>query len=180
MGLALDYMPRYTIEDYKLWEGEWELIEGIPYAMTPSPFGVHQAVMMEIGRQISNQLEGCSLCFVYPELDWIIDEHTVVRPDLMVVCKKIKEHLKEPPQVAIEVVSSSTASKDEIVKFYLYEKEGVDYYMLVYPELRKARIFQLKDGKFQKVFDGENGVFEFNLKGRCKLSIDFSKVWQKI
>ena len=56
---------------------------------------------MEIGSQISNQLENCSLCFVYPELDWIIDEHTVVRPDLMVVCQ----------------------------------------YVLAYPEIVKARIF---------------------------------------
>ncbi len=36
------YMPRYTIDDYKLWEGDWELIDGIPFAMTPSPFGKYQ------------------------------------------------------------------------------------------------------------------------------------------
>jgi len=31
-------LPRYTYEDYKLWEGDWELLEGVPSAMAPSPF----------------------------------------------------------------------------------------------------------------------------------------------
>jgi len=33
MGLA-SYLPHYTYEDYKHWEGDWELINGIAYAMT--------------------------------------------------------------------------------------------------------------------------------------------------
>lgn len=27
------YLPKYTYEDYKHWEGKWELIHDIPYAM---------------------------------------------------------------------------------------------------------------------------------------------------
>ena len=27
--------PHYTYEDFCQWEGQWELIQGIPYAMTP-------------------------------------------------------------------------------------------------------------------------------------------------
>ncbi len=60
MGIPERDLPNYKYEDYKLWEGDWELIEGIPYAMAPSPFGTHQRILMEFGKQISNQLEGCS------------------------------------------------------------------------------------------------------------------------
>lgn len=27
------YLPHYRYDDYLLWEGEWELIDGIAYAM---------------------------------------------------------------------------------------------------------------------------------------------------
>ena len=26
-------LPRYTVEDYEKWKGDWELIDGIPYAL---------------------------------------------------------------------------------------------------------------------------------------------------
>ena len=32
-----EQLPHYTYEDYLCWEGRWELINGIPYAMTPAP-----------------------------------------------------------------------------------------------------------------------------------------------
>ena len=28
--------PHYTIEDYRRWEGEWELIDGVAISMTPT------------------------------------------------------------------------------------------------------------------------------------------------
>jgi len=37
MNVAHKYLPNYTYEDYCQWEGQWELIEGIPYAMSPLP-----------------------------------------------------------------------------------------------------------------------------------------------
>ena len=48
--LTTEYIPRYTIEDYRLWEGNWELIEGILFAMTPSPVGKHQKVAVRISQ----------------------------------------------------------------------------------------------------------------------------------
>ena len=32
-----EQLPHYVYDDYRQWEGRWELIEGIPYAMTPAP-----------------------------------------------------------------------------------------------------------------------------------------------
>ena len=64
--------PRYIYEDYKLWQGDWELIDGYPFAMVPSPYGKHQKIMSRILSIFNAELEGCD-CDVYPELDWIID-----------------------------------------------------------------------------------------------------------
>jgi len=178
MGLAERHLPHYTVKDYMRWEGDWELIEGIPFAMAPSPLGIHQAVAMEIGRQIANQLEDCKHpCFVYPELDWVISEDTVVRPDLIVICKKIKEFVRETPEVVIEVVSSSTARKDEHLKFELYQRERVPTYIMVYPEFKKVRVFALKDNSFTKIFDSDEGKLEVELKNGCGFLIDINKLW---
>ncbi|ACO04753.1 MAG TPA: Uma2 family endonuclease [Persephonella sp.] len=178
MGIAEKFLPKYTVEDYQKWEGDWELIKGIPYAMAPSPLGIHQKIIMELGRQIANQLDSCTKkCYVYPELDWIIDENTVLRPDLIVICKEIREYLKETPEVVVEVVSKSTAQKDEYLKFSIYEKEKVPFYILVYPDIKKVRVFQLVDREYDKYFDGEDGILEIHLKNGCSFKIDVGKLF---
>ena len=42
--IADKYRPHYTYEDYLLWEGRWELIDGMPYAMSPFPSVDHQDI----------------------------------------------------------------------------------------------------------------------------------------
>jgi len=34
MSNAVKLLPHYTYSDYENWEGQWELIDGIPYAMS--------------------------------------------------------------------------------------------------------------------------------------------------
>ena len=177
MNLAKKYPPRYTYEDYRLWEGDWELIDGVPYAMAPSPFGKHQKVAFEFARQLGEQLEHCpERCFVYPELDWIVSEDTVVRPDIMVVCKEVEEYLRETPELVVEVVSPGTAQKDERLKFELYEREGVRIYVLVYPDLRKVRAFRIVRSRYRKFFDSDGGELELKIKD-CTLKVKVDKLW---
>ena len=38
----------YTYDDYKLWEGNWELMDGIAVAMSPAPMRIHQSLASEI------------------------------------------------------------------------------------------------------------------------------------
>lgn len=179
MNTVKDYLPHYTVRDYFKWEGDWELIEGIPYAMAPSPFGKHQRISGLIFKQIEEHIENCPQgCFVYQELDWIIDEDTVVRPDILVVCKRIDEYLKSTPEVVFEIVSKSTAFKDENLKFALYEREKVKYYAIVYPDLKKMRVFKLEKNKYEKVFDDETGSFLFQVT--CSFSIDLEKIWKRV
>ena len=39
---------RYTYDDYKNWKGNWELIEGVPVALSIAPARKHQSLMTEI------------------------------------------------------------------------------------------------------------------------------------
>ena len=166
--------PSYKYSDYLKWEGDWELIEGYPFAMAPSPFGKHQNIMWKLARYLDEELEDCE-CEGYPELDWIIDEKTVVRPDIAIYCEEIEKYPKTTPKIVIEIISDSTAEKDENIKFKLYEREKVEYYVLVYPDFEKVRIFKLKNSKYDKVYEGD-GKFKFNL---CEIEIDFGKIFRK-
>ncbi len=49
-------IERYTYEDYKSWEGRWELIDGIAYAMAPAPYPKHQRVVSHIWRELDKNL----------------------------------------------------------------------------------------------------------------------------
>jgi len=179
MNILRNHLPHYTVEDYKHWEGDWEIIEGIPYAMAPSPFWKHQRISGLIFKQIEEQIENCPKnCSVCQEIDWIIDGDTVVRPDILVICKKVEEYVKTTPEVIFEIVSKSTVFKDEKLKFKLYEREKVKYYAIVYPDLEKMRVFKLEDNRYEKVFDNETGTFLFETT--CRFSIDIEKVWKRV
>ena len=165
--------PRYTYDEFKNFKGDWELIDGFLYAMAPSPFGKHQKIMKNLIIEFDKELQECE-CDIYPELDWIIDKENVLRPDLAIYCEEVEKYPKTTPKIVIEIVSTSTANKDEKIKFEIYEKEKVEYYVLVYPDLEKVRIFKLDDRKYDKVYEGDK-KFKFDL---CEMEVDFSKVFK--
>lgn len=53
------YREHYTAEDYRQWKGDWELIEGVAYAMAPSPTVSHQRVGFKNAQQLGERLETC-------------------------------------------------------------------------------------------------------------------------
>lgn len=170
-------LPHYTYEDYVQWEGRWELIRGIPYAMTPAPGIEHQATSNNIGWLLKEALSECEECLALLPVDWKIDEYTVVQPDNLVICGKEKgAYLRKTPVLIFEILSESTTSKDKNTKFALYEKEGVRHYVIVDPKERLAKVYRLHEGKYIKVMDAEDECCDFDL-GKCQISVDFSKIW---
>jgi Uma2 family endonuclease len=174
----LAYDEKYTIEDYNHWEGDWELIYGDAYAMAPSPMYGHQFVNLKIARQLDEKLDDCSKCHSVIEMDWQISEDSVVRPDSMVICYEPDDRLTKKPEIVFEVTSKSTVRRDEILKFDLYQSEGVKYYILVYPEIKKAKVYQLIDLAYKKIGDFSDEVYTFEADS-CKIDFDFNFIWRK-
>ena len=174
-------LPHYTYEDYCQWEGNWELIEGIPYAMAPAPVKIHQMLALQIGAQLDEAAEACPDCEVLLDTDWKIDSTTTVRPDVAVVCSdENPKYISKTPEIAIEVISLSTAAKDENLKSRLYAEEGVKYYVLVYPDELLAKVFQLntKSERYSKIAECDTECFSFDAL-RCPVSINFEKVFRR-
>jgi len=174
---AKRYMPNYTVEEYQAWDGEWELIDGIPIAMSPAPFARHQACATKVARIFGNELErvGCG-CTVIMESDWIVDNHTVVRPDVVIVCDGIPEqYVKTPPALIVEVLSPSTAQHDRTIKFDLYQDHGVGYYLIVDVDQEMIDVFALRNGKFVRW--SEDTICEFQLSPKCCITWDTAKLF---
>ncbi len=178
---ALDLLDRYTYEDYKKWEDRWELIDGVAYAMSPAPSLKHQSVAARIWKELDENLD-CDKCKVYiSPVDWVIDDSNVVQPDVLVTCEEVDEDAKfltKPPKIIIEVLSLSTALKDLTTKFTLYEKVGVQYYVVINPKTEELEIFELENSKYQlqERFKSK-GVYNFQWDS-CKTQIDFEKVFK--
>ena len=123
----------YTYKDYQHWEGDWELIDGVAYAMAPLPIRSHQFIATMLSFEMNRTLD-CEECEVLIEIDYKVNEYTVLKPDVVLSCKDDGEkYLTKAPKIIFEVISSSTARRDEEVKFKIYEEEGVEYLGLVYP-----------------------------------------------
>ena len=173
MGAAIDY---YTYEDYKKWDGDWELVDGRPVAMAPSPMIKHQKIGAKIVTQLSLSISNCPKCEVVYETDYVVDECTVLRPDIALLCDEESDYITKPPKLIVEIVSPSSAKMDERIKYLIYAEEKVPYYILVYPDFKKARIFKLVGKSYEKMGDFTNERFEVEIEG-CKASIDFSEIF---
>ena len=172
----------YTYDDYIHWEGEWELIEGVAVSMAPAPMRIHQNIAAEILFALRSTIdeESCPECQLTYETDWKVSEETVVRPDIVLACDDEHEaYLSKAPKIIVEILSPSTAKIDETVKFDIYEREGVQYYLLVYPGDLKAKVYSLnKEGRYIKVGDYTHELLEFS-DIACAIQLDFAQVFKK-
>ncbi len=48
MSNPVKILPHYTYDDWVKWEGQWELIDGFPYAMSPMPVPEHQRIAANV------------------------------------------------------------------------------------------------------------------------------------
>ena len=174
-----EYRPYYTYEDYKEWEGDWELIGGNAYAMAPSPMFNHQSIASLLIQSIGESIRSCKNCMVVSEMDYKISDDTILRPDIAMVCgQREGAYIKKSPELIVEIVSQSSALRDEKIKFFLYESEKVPYYVLLYPEDLKAKIYKLDGKSYEKVTDILEGTFVFD-GVECSPKIDFDFVFER-
>ena len=177
MGVR-EYEELYSVDDYQHWEGDWELIYGKAYAMAPSPMVTHQFVSTKIIHELTTLFQDCPKCLVLNEIDWEVADDIVLKPDALVICKEIEEKVNKTPEIIFEVISPSSAKRDEILKFDIYEKERVSYYTLVYPKEKIAKVYKLDDvGKFIKQGDFKEEHFDFLVDG-CGGSFNFKNIWR--
>ncbi len=177
MGHALRKEKHYTYADYLQWPDDtrYELIDGEAFLMSPAPLVEHQEVSGEVSRQLANQLDGKPWRpYIAPvdvrlprqdEADGAID--TVVQPDVLVVCDPAKvdrRGVRGAPDWLLEMLSPSTAARDQIAKRRTCERAGVREYWLVHPGDRTLTVYVLENGQY-----GRPEIYE--LKGETSVGV---------
>jgi len=174
MSLAKKLSRRFTYADACCWpeEERWELIDGDAWDMSPAPNPLHQEVSGRLFYRLYGHLRGhgcrvfaAPIDLLLPEADEADDAvETVVQPDLVVVCdgEKVRErYLYGPPDLVVEIVSPSTARRDEGIKRDRYEAAGVEEYWVIYPVEQVVHRYRSKAGRYgaAEVFGLEDGSF---------------------
>jgi Uma2 family endonuclease len=187
----------YTYHDYLQWpqNERWELIEGVPYNMSPAPSRRHQGVAVELSRQIANFLtdKPCEVYFApfdvrLPEASTEDMRHvdddeitTVVQPDIAVICDPDKlddRGCLGAPDFIVEILSPGTAAKDQIQKVALYEKNGIKEYWIIHP-IDKLVIVRVlgEHGKYgiPAIYEGKG---KLQVKTLPELEIDLDAIFE--
>ena len=154
---------KLTYEDYaKTPEDErWELLDG-ELKMAAAPNMKHQSVQSNTDWHVQRFVRDRDLGRVFnAPTDVVLSEHDTVQPDLVFVSRE-REHIitaaniQGAPDLVVEILSPSTASRDWREKLDLYERHGVGEYWLVDPVSEIVWVFRLVDGALVQV--GTYGV----------------------
>jgi Uma2 family endonuclease len=177
---------KYSYADYLQWDDEqrWELIDGVPYNMSPAPTFAHQKVSGNILAAFHHYLLDKSCEVLAAPFDVRLsgeeqDQETfhVVQPDIVVICDRHKidqRGCKGAPDLVVEILSPGTAVKrDRRDKFRLYEKYGVREYWIVDPLHETIEVYLLQESGFgeqQLYIKGD--VMEVSIFEDCQISLD--------
>lgn len=178
MFIAEKYRPHYTYDDYCQWDGKWELIEGMPYALSPAPVPAHQRVSMMLGFTFETALQkNCKKNKTYIPLAWKITGDTIVQPDVLIAGDKIeKSFLDFPAVLGVEVLSPATAAKDRGLKMEIYQSQQVKYYLMAGPQFKKMKVYELLNNKDQPVAINP-GPYTFKLQEDCTAKVSLADIW---
>jgi Uma2 family endonuclease len=128
-----------------------EIIDGEHY-VTPSPSVRHQQISGRLFHSIQLHLDTHPIgAIFYAPLDALLSEFDIVVPDLVYISNDrmrylTSKNLQGPPDLVIEVLSPSTARRDQRLKHDLYERVGITEYWLVDSERDVVDVYRRQAG----------------------------------
>jgi Uma2 family endonuclease len=166
----------FTYADYVEWDtGErYELMDGVPYMMSPAPSVKHQEIVGELYAIFRNFLtdKPCQ-AFISPidvRLNANAEDDTVLQPDVIVVCDKDSighNSINGAPDLVVEVLSPSSEQYDSGAKLDKYMNSGVRECWIVNPEAHTVRAYvNVGEGKeIERIYRGFDSITSDILSG---------------
>lgn len=133
-----------------------EIIDGEHY-VTPSPNTKHQTVSFNLSGMLWTYLKQHPIGQVFAApFDVVFSHLDVVEPDLLYISRDRRQaltdkHLRGTPDFVVEILSPGTRRTDEITKRKLYERFGVQEYLVVDPKLDAIKTYHRVANRFTKV-----------------------------
>lgn len=157
-----------------------ELLDG-EIVVSPSANFEHARIVTRLSVRLLQHVLANKLGEVVCDLDTIIGEHDVPRPDVLFFGnEKVKlvdrKRSNTVPDLAIEVLSPSNANTDRKYKFELYARGEISCYWIANPKAESLQAYQLIDGVYQLVAEG-HGNQTFSAPPLRELNIDLAELW---
>lgn len=158
---------RITVEEY-LGLPETNRPQELAYGILrepPSPFSPHQLVVGRLYSRLDQHVRwrGLGLVVLSP-MDVILDRENalVVQPDLVFISDARRGILTNqvwgPPDLTIEVLSTTRRRHDRIVKVQWYRQYGVRECWVVEPDAGQIEVFDLTTESPARIFSGRQAV----------------------
>jgi Uma2 family endonuclease len=148
--------PRVSYADLERWPEDgrrYELYDGEVYVV-PSPILLHQIAAGRLHLILSDYVQSHGGIVLFAPLDVVLTEYDVVQPDLLLFVRE-RQHLlhpeqvaRVPPDLAIEILSPSTAGNDRGRKMQLLARHAVREYWLVDPKRPSIEVYWLSGEQF--------------------------------
>jgi Uma2 family endonuclease len=182
--LGAEVNVKITYRDYLEFPDDgrrYEVIDG-DAIVTPAPNLRHQRVLANLYFALSLHVRAQRLGeLLFAPCDVVLTDTTIVQPDLIFVSKERRAVLEKAriagaPDLAVEILSPSTATRDRSLKLQTYERHGVAHYWLLDPERGDLEEYVLSDGKFRLV-SKLTGPVAFQPRVFPGFTLDLGQVW---
>jgi Uma2 family endonuclease len=129
---------KFAYDDYVLLPDDgqrYEILDG-EVVVSPSAGSPHQRIQLILAAELLQRVQRANLGRVFPDLDCELGPHDIVRPDVIVVLpthyeRILPSRLFGTPDLAIEILSKGTASRDRNQKRLRYQAVGTPELWLV-------------------------------------------------
>ena len=156
MATATQSAVRHTYKDYCATPDDerYELLDG-NLMMGPAPNRKHQEVLFRLARKLGDFTEEHRLGTVYvAPFDVVLSDTDVVQPDVLFISRAREhtitdENVRGAPDLVIEILSPSTAERDQGYKHELYGRHGVLEYWIVDPMAETVAVHRQGDGRLE-------------------------------
>jgi Uma2 family endonuclease len=134
---------------YELYDGE--------VCVVPSPILLHQVVAMRLWRILDDYAVQTIGLAVASPMDVVFSQYDVVQPDIVFFAAdsmrtvSLMDRVRQPPDLAVEVLSPSTASNDRGRKMRMFQRYGVAEYWIVDPIAETIEIYKLAESAYELV-----------------------------
>ncbi len=140
-----------------------ELYDGEVFVV-PSPILLHQVVAMRLWRILDDYASRTGGLAVASPIDIVFSDYDVVQPDIVFLTAasmrtvSLMKPVRQSPDLAVEVLSPSTASNDRGRKMRMFQRYGVPEYWIVDPIGANIEIYRMAVSAYElagTVWDGQ-------------------------
>ena len=151
-----EHAVKLTYEDYCQAPDDkrYELLNG-ELMMVPAPNRKHQEILGRLYVELDRFVQQHELGKVYlAPFDVVLSDNDVVQPDVLFISRAHEHRITDKnvqgaPDLAIEILSPSTANRDLEDKHELYGRHGVLEYWIIDPVAETVAVHRQQDGKLE-------------------------------